>query len=153
MVMLGIGPLFFALMSETFGRRKVFLTNLTLFTLVQIPTALAPNVTSFIVLRVLGGLCGSVGVANGGGSISDMFETHERAAVLGVYLLGPLLGSLLVQRCKCLLTKVQVHHLVLFLEGCYWRIFNGDGYLVFFALSALWSRPHPSSCFTKLMLR
>lgn len=68
--MLGIGPLFLAPMSETFGRRPIFLTNLVLFTLLQIPTALAPGPISFVVLRALSGLCGSVGVANGGGSIS-----------------------------------------------------------------------------------
>lgn len=90
--MLGIGPLFFAPMSETFGRRPLFLINLTLFTLLQIPTALAPSIEWLIVLRTLGGFFGSVGVANGGGTISDMFETHERATVLGFYLLGPLLG-------------------------------------------------------------
>lgn len=90
--MLGIGPLFLAPMSETFGRRIVFVTNLAIFTLLQIPTALAPNVESFIALRVLGGLFGSVGVANGGGSISDIFEARERAPVLGFYLIAPLVG-------------------------------------------------------------
>jgi MFS family permease len=35
------------------------------------------------------------GVANGGGSVSDLFEASERATVLGCYLLGPLLGSTL----------------------------------------------------------
>ncbi|KAK5088585.1 hypothetical protein LTR05_002805 [Lithohypha guttulata] len=86
--MLGIGPLFFAPMSETFGRRPVFLINLTLFTLMQIPSALAPNIASFIVFRTLSGLFGSVSVANGGGTVSDLFQTHERATVLGFYLLG-----------------------------------------------------------------
>lgn len=38
------------------------------------------------------GFFGSVGVANGGGVISDMMEKRARAKVLGVYLLGPLLG-------------------------------------------------------------
>lgn len=90
--MLGIGPLFFAPMSETFGRRPIFLTNLSIFALLQIPTALAPSIEWFIALRTLGGLFGSVGVANGGGTISDMFEPQERAMVLGFYLLGPLLG-------------------------------------------------------------
>jgi multidrug resistance protein len=93
--MLGIGPLFLAPMSETFGRRPVFLLNLTIFTLLQIPTALAPNVATFIAFRTLAGLFGSVGVANGGGTISDLFETHERATVLGFYLMGPLLGTTL----------------------------------------------------------
>lgn len=90
--MLGIGPLFFAPMSETFGRRVIFLGNLALFTIIQIPLALAPNVEFFIIFRILSGLFGSVGVANGGGTVSDLFETRERAPVLGFYLLAPLLG-------------------------------------------------------------
>lgn len=90
--MLGIGPLFLAPMSETFGRRKVFLINLVIFTILEIPIALCRDVYSFLILRTLSGLFGSVGVANGGGSISDMFKTNERATVLGFYLLGPLLG-------------------------------------------------------------
>lgn len=79
-------------MSETFGRRTIFLTNLILFTLMQIPTALAPSLPALVALRTVTGLFGSVGVANGGGTISDMFEAKERASVLGFYLLGPLLG-------------------------------------------------------------
>jgi len=87
---LGTGPLFLAPMSETFGRRPLFVLNLAVFTLLQIPTALAPNVATFIASRTLSGFVGSVGVANGGGSIFDMFETHQRAMVLGVYLIAPL---------------------------------------------------------------
>lgn len=33
-----------------------------------------------------------VGIANGGGTISDMYEPGERAGIFGWYLLGPLLG-------------------------------------------------------------
>jgi multidrug resistance protein len=76
----------------TVGRRIVFLTALVLFTILQIPTALAQSTPSLIALRTITGLCGSVGVANGGGTVSDLFETNERATVLGFYLLGPLLG-------------------------------------------------------------
>ncbi|CAK4032177.1 related to multidrug resistant [Lecanosticta acicola] len=90
--MLGIGPLFLAPMSETLGRRPVFLMGLAGFTILQIPTALVKNLARWAVLRTLAGFFGSVGVANGGGSISDMFETHKRAIVLGVYLVAPLLG-------------------------------------------------------------
>jgi len=66
-----------------------------MFSLLQIPTALSPNVATLIVLRTLSGFFGSVGIANGGGTISDMFEPHERAGVYGWYLLGPLLGPTL----------------------------------------------------------
>lgn len=92
---LGLFPLFWAPMSETFGRRPLFLINLSLFTLMQIPTALAPDIGSFIACRTLGGLFGSVTVANGGGSVSDMFNADERANVFGIFLLGPLLGPTL----------------------------------------------------------
>ncbi|KAJ0116359.1 hypothetical protein J7T55_007339 [Diaporthe amygdali] len=91
-VMLGFGPLILAPLSETFGRRKLYLSCFSVFTLLQIPTALSPNVETLIAMRVLSGAVGSVGIANGGGTISDMFEPHERAGVYGWYLLGPLLG-------------------------------------------------------------
>lgn len=91
-VMLGVGPLILAPLSETFGRRKIFLTCFSIFTLLQIPTALAPNVAFLITIRSITGFFGSVGIANGGGTISDMFPPNERAGVFGWYLLGPLLG-------------------------------------------------------------
>ncbi|KAI5357496.1 putative major facilitator superfamily, MFS transporter superfamily [Septoria linicola] len=90
--MLGIGPLFLAPMSETFGRRTIYLICLAVFTLLQIPCALAPNLATFVTFRTLSGLFGSVGVGNGGGSIADMFEASERAKVLGFYMIAPLLA-------------------------------------------------------------
>lgn len=90
--MLGFGPLLLAPMSETFGRRPVFLANLIIFTLLQIPTALVKSLPALITLRTITGFFGSVGIANGGGTISDMFPANERATVLGFYLLGPLIG-------------------------------------------------------------
>jgi hypothetical protein len=95
-VMLGIGPLFLAPLSETFGRRKLYLVCFTIFALLQIPSALAPNVETLIAMRTLSGFFGSVGIANGGGTISDMFVPSSRARVFGWYLLGPLLGPTLV---------------------------------------------------------
>jgi multidrug resistance protein len=94
-VMLGIGPLLLAPLSETFGRRVVYLTCFSIFTLLQIPTALAPNIAFLITVRSVAGFFGSVGIANGGGTISDMFVPSERAGVFGWYLLGPLLGPTL----------------------------------------------------------
>lgn len=95
-IMLGLGPLLLAPMSETFGRRKLYLVCFTCFALLQIPSALAPNIEMLIAMRTLSGFFGSVGIANGGGTISDMFPPQERAGVFGWYLLGPLLGPTLV---------------------------------------------------------
>ncbi|MCJ1415359.1 hypothetical protein MMC32_001691 [Xylographa parallela] len=94
-VFLGLGPLILAPLSETFGRRKLYLICFTFFTLLQIPTALSPNVATLVAVRTISGFFGSVGIANGGGTISDMFKAEERAAIFGWYLLGPLLGPTL----------------------------------------------------------
>ena len=108
-VFLGLGPLLLAPLSETFGRRKLYLVCFTIFTILQIPTALSPNVAALIAIRTISGFFGSrtsilsliqqslniylgVGIANGGGTISDMFDPGERAGIFGWYLLGPLLG-------------------------------------------------------------
>jgi len=95
-IMLGLGPLFLAPLSETFGRRRLYLVCFTFFALLQIPSALAPNIETLIAMRTLSGFFGSVGIANGGGTISDMFVPSSRARVFGWYLLGPLLGPTLV---------------------------------------------------------
>lgn len=88
----GAGPLILAPMSETFGRRMLYLICFASFTLLQIPTALSPNVATLLVMRTIAGFFGSVGIANGGGTISDMFDPSQRASIFGWYLLGPLLG-------------------------------------------------------------
>ena len=90
--MLGIGPLILAPLSETFGRRPLYLACFGIFTLLQIPAALTPNIEFLIFVRTLSGFFGSVSIANGGGTISDMCHPEERAGIFGWYLLGPLLG-------------------------------------------------------------
>ncbi|PMD40112.1 MFS general substrate transporter [Hyaloscypha variabilis F] len=91
-VMLGVGPLILAPLSETFGRKPLYLICFTAFTLLQIPTALAKTLPVLITLRTFAGFFGSVAISNGGGTISDMYQSHERAGIFGWYLLGPLLG-------------------------------------------------------------
>lgn len=91
-IMLGLGPLILAPLSETFGRRRLYIICFSMFTLFQIPSALSPNIQTLTAMRTLSGFFGSIGIANGGGSLSDMFVPAERAGVFGWYLLGPLLG-------------------------------------------------------------
>lgn len=91
-IFMGIGPLVLAPLSETFGRRYVYIISFAVFTVLQIPTALSPNAGTLIFLRAIAGFFGSVGIAAGGGTINDMYEAHERAGIFGWYLLGPLLG-------------------------------------------------------------
>ena len=59
-VLLGIGPLILAPLSETFGRRKLYLVCFSIFALLQIPTALAPNIQGLITVRTFSGFFGSM---------------------------------------------------------------------------------------------
>ncbi|KAJ4517711.1 hypothetical protein HRR78_003549 [Exophiala dermatitidis] len=96
-IMSGFGPLVLAPFSETFGRRVLYIWCFAVFTVLQIGAAVSPNVGTLIGLRAVSGFFGSVGLANGGGTISDMYEPSQRAGVFGWYLLGPLLGYFLLR--------------------------------------------------------
>ena len=54
-IMMGIGPLVLAPFSETFGRRPIYIVCFGIFTLLQIPTALSPNVIVLIIARTISG--------------------------------------------------------------------------------------------------
>ncbi|EXJ85580.1 hypothetical protein A1O1_05945 [Capronia coronata CBS 617.96] len=94
-IMLGFGPLVLAPLSETFGRRALYVWCFSAFTILQVGAALSPNIGALIAVRAVSGFFGSVGLANGGGTISDMYEPSQRAGIFGWYLLGPLLGPTL----------------------------------------------------------
>jgi predicted MFS family arabinose efflux permease len=59
-VMLGVGPLILAPLSETFGRRHLYHVCFGIFTLLQIPAALSPNVETLIFVRTVTGFFGSM---------------------------------------------------------------------------------------------
>ena len=56
---LGIGPLILAPLSKTFGRRRLYLVCYSIFTLLQLPTALSPNIQTLLVARTFSGFFGS----------------------------------------------------------------------------------------------
>lgn len=59
-VMLGIGPLILAPLSETFGRKILYLVCFGAFTLLQIPAALSPNIATLVTIRTITGFFGSM---------------------------------------------------------------------------------------------
>lgn len=54
-----VGPLMLAPMSEYFGRNPVYMISWLLLVIFQIPLALAPNIATVIVCRLLQGFFGS----------------------------------------------------------------------------------------------
>ncbi|GKT44853.1 citrinin biosynthesis cluster MFS transporter mrr1 [Colletotrichum spaethianum] len=95
LVGLALGALIMAPLSETFGRRPMYIGGLSIF-LGLIPiAALATNFTMVIVARFLGAVAGSVMLSNVGGSIMDITNPKYLPLAMSVYSFGPLNGPVL----------------------------------------------------------
>lgn len=92
---LGMGPLYLAPLSELRGRRVVYLISFSLFTVLNVGCALAPNITALSILRFFAGTYGSAGPTLGGASIGDMFVRHERGEAQSLFALGPTTGPII----------------------------------------------------------
>ena len=95
----GIGPLFWAPLSEMYGRRVVFYVSYTMFVIWLAAAIGAPNITTLLIFRFLAGSFGSSTITNAGGTLSDMYHARQRGNALSVYSLsvfcGPVLGPVI----------------------------------------------------------
>jgi EmrB/QacA subfamily drug resistance transporter len=92
-------------LSDTFGRKKVYLISLLFFTVSSFACGLAPNIYSLIAFRFLQGIGGASFLPTAAGIVSDQFpENRERA--IGLFtsifpiggIIGPNLGGWIVSR-------------------------------------------------------
>ncbi|ODV82880.1 hypothetical protein CANARDRAFT_204311 [[Candida] arabinofermentans NRRL YB-2248] len=93
-----IGPLLWSPLSEQIGRRPVYFVSFFLYFIFNIPCAVAPNIGTILVCRFLCGVFSASGLANVGGSISDLFPTEVRGKAIAYFAAapygGPVLGPL-----------------------------------------------------------
>ncbi|KAF2808124.1 MFS general substrate transporter [Mytilinidion resinicola] len=89
------GPLVLAPLSELYGRRKVYLLSWLMSFGFTLGCAKAPSLGAFIVFRVLAGCGGVVAQVNGGGTIVDVYDVHQRGAAMSIFAMGPLLGPVI----------------------------------------------------------
>ncbi|KAI0479880.1 putative MFS multidrug transporter [Xylaria cf. heliscus] len=90
-----VGSLIAAPLSEQYGRKVILDITTTIFAIWQLACALAPNITSLLVFRLLAGLGGSACLSIGGGIVSDLFDSNERGVATAVFALGPLIGPVI----------------------------------------------------------
>ena len=92
-------------LSDNFGRKKVYLISLILFTGSSLACGLAPNIYSLVAFRFLQGVGGASFLPTASGIVSDHFpESRERA--IGLFtsifpiggIVGPNLGGWIVSR-------------------------------------------------------
>ncbi|KAG6873057.1 hypothetical protein C0995_003537 [Termitomyces sp. Mi166 len=102
----GIGPLFFAPLSEVLGRKPIYCISMFFYFLFTLPSALAKNSATLVIGRQLAGLAASAPMANVGGTISDVWSLDERGIPMAIFsgtiylgpCLGPIVGSWIGQR-------------------------------------------------------
>ncbi|KAF2841385.1 putative MFS multidrug transporter, partial [Patellaria atrata CBS 101060] len=90
---LATGPLFFAPLSELYGRLGVQHVGNLGFLLFTVACAEARGLGTLVAYRLLQGIFAAVPLTNGGGIIADMVRQEERGFALAMFTLGLLFGS------------------------------------------------------------
>jgi EmrB/QacA subfamily drug resistance transporter len=94
-----------AALGDRFGRRKVFVTGLAVFTVASVACALAPNLSDLIVARTVQGLGGAVVLPLSLTILTAAFPIERRGMIVGVYgglaglavAMGPIVGGAITQ--------------------------------------------------------
>lgn len=87
-----IGPLFWAPLSELFGRQILFIGTYAVLTAFNAGCAGAQNAATITVLRFFAGAFGSSPLTNAGGAIADMFPASQRGLAMALFAAAPFLG-------------------------------------------------------------
>ncbi|MEJ2367578.1 MAG: DHA2 family efflux MFS transporter permease subunit, partial [Acidobacteriota bacterium] len=89
-----------------FGRRRIFILSLAVFTLASVGTGAAPTLTFCIVMRVLQGLSGGIIVPMSQAILLEAFPPEGRGKALSYFgigvvfgpIIGPILGGWITDR-------------------------------------------------------
>ena len=100
------GPMIGAPVSETFGRKAVYLLSLPISILFTTATGLARNIETVLICRFFSGSFGAPAAAVGAGTIADVWDLQHGGGLATVYFtlmpfvgsaLGPLIGGYTIQ--------------------------------------------------------
>ena len=101
----GVGPLIWGPGSELFGRKAPLFVGYALFTIFQIPVAVAVNLETIMLTRFFGGVFASAPLAIIGGELADFFGPVDRGVAVCVFasatfigpIAGPIMGGFITQ--------------------------------------------------------
>lgn len=85
-------PMLLAPLSEYFGRNPVYFCSWFVLFIFQIPLALAPNIATVIVCRLIQGFGGSAPLTNTGGTVSDVWDRNASGPAMSIYGLSSTFG-------------------------------------------------------------
>ncbi|KAI5240179.1 MFS general substrate transporter [Aureobasidium subglaciale] len=88
----GVGPMAFAPFSETWGRRPVYASTLLVALVFIIPCAVAKNIGTLIVCRLIDGIAFSAPMVLVGGTLADLWKAEERGIPMAAFSCAPFIG-------------------------------------------------------------
>jgi hypothetical protein len=89
---LAFGPVIAAPLSETYGRKIVYLVSMPVFAVFVVGGAVSKDWGGVLAFRVLAGVFGSPVLAVGAGSAADLWAVRERGVATSLFLLAPFAG-------------------------------------------------------------
>lgn len=92
MLFMGISPLFYGPIGQTYGRKWTLSIAAVTFTALSIGTALSPNLAAYFVFRMLTAFQGTAFLIIGGTVIGDIYKPIERGTAYGWFMSGTLIG-------------------------------------------------------------
>ncbi|KAK4167107.1 major facilitator superfamily domain-containing protein [Cladorrhinum sp. PSN259] len=88
----GVGPMIFAPLSEVFGRRIIYASTLFVAVIFIIPCAVAKNIGTLIVCRLIDGIAFSAPMTLVGGTLADLWRNEERGVPMAAFSAAPFIG-------------------------------------------------------------
>lgn len=128
-----LGASGFGILSDRYGRRRVFLASLVLYGIATLATAFAPSLAALLALRLLAGIGVGAEYAAINAAITELVPSRSRGRAAAIVLNFWPVGSLAAALLSWLVLSTVPPDLG-------WRVVFGFGGVI--ALSAAWLRRH-----------
>ncbi|KAM0715133.1 hypothetical protein Q7P37_009598 [Cladosporium fusiforme] len=124
----GAGPMIFAPLSEVLGRKIIYVSTLSLALVFIIPCAVAENIETLLVCRLIDGIAFSAPMTLVGGTLADMWRPEERGVPMAAFsaapFLGPALGPLIGGFIADNMTWRWLYWIQLIASGAIWVLIS-----------------------------
>ncbi|RCH91251.1 hypothetical protein CU097_009261 [Rhizopus azygosporus] len=94
-VFMGISPLFWAALSDQYGRKRMYIISGVINVVSCIICAICKNIAMLIVFRGLQSFGANAGLTLGAGVIADTIAVESRGSAYGIFYTGPLVGPVI----------------------------------------------------------